>query len=102
MVVGRVALVGDAAFIPRPHTAASTSKAAANALSLGQALSRFDDVEAAFRAWEPEQLELGQQLEERGQALGNRSQFATSRRGLAQRASRLLRLPNLPGGPLLT
>lgn len=77
MAVGRVALVGDAAFIPRPHTAASTSKAAANSLSLGQALSRFDDVEAAFRAWEPEQLELGQQLEQRGQALGNRSQFST-------------------------
>jgi hypothetical protein len=25
MAVGRIALVGDAAFIPRPHTAASTS-----------------------------------------------------------------------------
>jgi 2-polyprenyl-6-methoxyphenol hydroxylase-like FAD-dependent oxidoreductase len=35
---GRVAMVGDAAFIPRPHTAASTSKAVANARALGTAL----------------------------------------------------------------
>lgn len=34
MVFGRVALVADAGFIPRPHTAASTSKAAANAIAL--------------------------------------------------------------------
>ena len=38
MAVGRIALVGDAAFIPRPHTAASTAKAAGNALALVQEL----------------------------------------------------------------
>ena len=37
---GRVAIVGDAAFIPRPHTAASTSKAIANGQALGAALRR--------------------------------------------------------------
>ena len=31
MAFGRVCLTGDAAFVPRPHTAASTAKAAANA-----------------------------------------------------------------------
>jgi 2,6-dihydroxypyridine 3-monooxygenase len=35
LVQGRVLLVGDGAFIPRPHTAASTAKAGANALALG-------------------------------------------------------------------
>ena len=39
MVSGRVRLIGDAAFIPRPHTAVSTSKAAANAVALGDAWS---------------------------------------------------------------
>lgn len=77
MVSGRVALVGDAAFIPRPHTAASTSKAAANAIALGVALRRHSgDIDAALREWEPSQIELGRTLETRGQMLGNRSQFS--------------------------
>ena len=54
MTFGRVALVGDAAFIPRPHTAASTSKAAANALALADALIKYNhDVTKALPAWEP-------------------------------------------------
>jgi 2-polyprenyl-6-methoxyphenol hydroxylase-like FAD-dependent oxidoreductase len=38
MMDRRVAIIGDAAAIPRPHTAASTSKAAVNALALTDAL----------------------------------------------------------------
>jgi 2-polyprenyl-6-methoxyphenol hydroxylase-like FAD-dependent oxidoreductase len=61
MYDGRAALIGDAAFIPRPYTAASTSKAASNAIALGEALQHnSDDVEAALAAWEPSQLYLGQ------------------------------------------
>src|SRR5258707_508840 len=44
MAIGRVALIGDAAFIPPPHTAASTAQAAANALGLANALSRDRDI----------------------------------------------------------
>lgn len=78
MVVGRVALVGDAAFIPRPHTAASTSKAATNALGLAEAWRRHPlDIDAALRAWEPAQLALGRQLGLHGRRLGERSQFST-------------------------
>ena len=77
MVHGRVALLGDAAFIPRPHTAASTAKAGANALALGRALQEFpDDIDAAFKEWEADQLALGRHLERNGKALGNRSQFS--------------------------
>jgi 2-polyprenyl-6-methoxyphenol hydroxylase-like FAD-dependent oxidoreductase len=77
MVFGRVALVGDAAFIPRPHTAASTSKAAANAISLADALVKHNhDVVKALKAWEPAQLAYGNQLLQYGQMLGNRSQFS--------------------------
>jgi 2-polyprenyl-6-methoxyphenol hydroxylase-like FAD-dependent oxidoreductase len=73
---GQVAIVGDAAFIPRPHTAASTSKAVANGQALGAALGRHRlDIDAALREWEPAQLELGRHLLLQGKALGDRSQF---------------------------
>ncbi len=76
MVFGRVALLGDAASIPRPHTAASTSKAAANALALGQAVtSHPGDLDGALREWEHGQLALGRQLGRQGKQLGDRSQF---------------------------
>ncbi len=76
MAFGRVCLVGDAAFVPRPHTAASTSKAAANVIALGEAVARHrHDIVAAMREWEPSQLALGRQLEAHGRSLGDRSQF---------------------------
>jgi 2-polyprenyl-6-methoxyphenol hydroxylase-like FAD-dependent oxidoreductase len=75
MVEGRVALLGDASFILRPHTAASTSKAAANAIHLVEALIHDPDSMATLQTWEPKQISLGQQLMQMGQALGNRSQF---------------------------
>jgi 2-polyprenyl-6-methoxyphenol hydroxylase-like FAD-dependent oxidoreductase len=76
MIFGRVALVGDAAFIPRPHTAASTSKAAANAIALADALlDRNHHVLQALDTWEPEQLAYGLYLMKHGQALAENSQF---------------------------
>jgi len=76
MAFGRVCLTGDAAFVPRPHTAASTAKAAANALALADCLSAVaGDVIETLRRWEPEQLALGQQLREHGKRLGDRPQF---------------------------
>ncbi len=74
MAFGRVALVGDAAFIPRPHTAASTAKAAGNALGLVAELGRRDDVPTALRAWETDQIQIGMNLRRNGIALGERSQ----------------------------
>ena len=76
MAFGRACLLGDAAFVPRPHTAASTAKAVANATALAESLSfHGDDVEAALEAWEPAQLRLGRRLEMHGRALGDGSQF---------------------------
>lgn len=72
----RAALVGDAAFIPRPHTAASVSKGAANAIALVDALlAQNHDVPKALNAWETDQLRLGMYLWKAGQDLGERSQF---------------------------
>lgn len=76
MAFGRVALVGDAAFVPRPHTAAGVSKGASNAIALADALASHDhDVTAALQNWEEEQLRLGLYLWRKGEALGERSQF---------------------------
>lgn len=76
MVKGRVILLGDAAFIPRPHTAASTSKAATNALALADALETYpDDLDKALERWEPRQLALGRYLYEQGRGIGDHLLF---------------------------
>ena len=76
MAFDRIALVGDAAFIPRPHTAASVSKAAANAIALADALLAHNhNVPKALNAWETNQLRLGMHLWKVGKDLGERSQF---------------------------
>jgi 2-polyprenyl-6-methoxyphenol hydroxylase-like FAD-dependent oxidoreductase len=76
MAFNRIALVGDAAFIPRPHTAAGVSKAAANAIALADALVNHNhDVNKALNEWEPEQLRLGMYLRKVGKDLGDRSGF---------------------------
>ncbi|WP_247421302.1 FAD binding domain-containing protein [Ralstonia pseudosolanacearum] len=72
MVAGRVVMLGDAGAIPRPHTAASTSKAASNALDLADALlASPDDIDAALKAWEPRQIALGKALRRQGMEAGN-------------------------------
>lgn len=75
MVNQRVILLGDSAFIPRPHTAASTSKAASNALDLVDALNAIPDVDEALGRWEPRQLILGQQLYRSGKGMGDHLMF---------------------------
>jgi 2,6-dihydroxypyridine 3-monooxygenase len=76
MAFGRVCLIGDAAFAARPHAAAGTAKAAANAWALAEAMAAAGgDVAAALRRWEPSQLELGRDLVRRAREIGDRSQF---------------------------
>jgi 2,6-dihydroxypyridine 3-monooxygenase len=73
----RVCLIGDAAFAARPHAAAGTAKAAANAWALAEAVrATGGDVPRALTAWEPGQLALGRQLLDRVRDMGTRSQFA--------------------------
>lgn len=74
MATGRVALVGDAASAARPHAAAGTAKAAANAWALYDALSASSDIAEALAKWEPGQLELAQRLLRRVKEMGTRSQ----------------------------
>jgi 2,6-dihydroxypyridine 3-monooxygenase len=77
MAFGRVCILGDAAFVPRPHTAAGVSKAATNAVALANSIANSSnmDVVEALKRWEPRKIELGNNLKYRGISLGNRSQF---------------------------
>lgn len=75
MAFGRACLIGDAAWVARPHAAAGTAKAAADGWALAEALASHDTVEAALAAWEPGQLALGRQLVDRTRRIGSRSQF---------------------------
>jgi 2-polyprenyl-6-methoxyphenol hydroxylase-like FAD-dependent oxidoreductase len=70
MAFGRVALVGDAAFVARPHVGAGVSKAAGDAFALGAALAAGDAVEAALRRFEAERLPAGRRIVQRGRHLG--------------------------------
>ncbi|MGK5024063.1 FAD binding domain-containing protein [Janthinobacterium sp. RB2R34] len=75
MVFGRVLLVGDAASVPRPHTAGGAAKAAANALSLARSLRSADTsagIDAALARWQKQALRHGMQMSEWGIALGER------------------------------
>ncbi len=78
MAFGRVALIGDAAFAARPHAAAGTAKAAADAWALADALAAQPDIPAALAAWEPGRLALGNDLLRRVSEMGARSQFTNS------------------------
>ena len=75
MVFGRVCLIGDAAFVVRPHTAAAAAKAAADAMALARALREADgDFDRGLSAWERQQTAVGRQLVDYGVMLGERSQ----------------------------
>jgi len=76
LVAGNTALIGDAAFSVRPHAAAGTAKAAADAWTLFEMLERHSgDLAPALAEWEPGQLALGRSLLERTRSVGRRSQF---------------------------
>ena len=75
MVFGRAALLGDAACLVRPHTAAGVAKAADNAVALADALSDSAHpatFEAALSRWERAQRQANASLSELGISLGAR------------------------------
>lgn len=74
MVFGRSCLIGDAAFLGRPHAAAGTAKAADDAWSLVEACRTHSTLDDALRTWEKSQLAVGQQLCERTARIGRKSQ----------------------------
>lgn len=70
MVKGRMVLLGDAAFVARPHTAMGVSKAAADAMSLSKWLMSAETLDAALSAYEAERHPAGKAIVEYGRRLG--------------------------------
>jgi len=70
LAFGRVAIVGDAAFVARPHVGAGVSKASDDAAALAEALDAHDDVESALRHYEAERLPDNRRIIERARHLG--------------------------------
>ncbi|OYR47427.1 MULTISPECIES: FAD-dependent monooxygenase [unclassified Halorubrum] len=71
MVAGRACLLGDAAFVARPHTAAGTAKAAGDATALADALASHGSVDDALEAWGRTRTEYGTTLVARGKQMGD-------------------------------
>ncbi|MFL9908885.1 FAD binding domain-containing protein [Paraburkholderia sp. RL17-337-BIB-A] len=71
MVFGRVVLVGDAAFVPRPHTAGSTAQAASNAVALARALYSERDITLPLGKWQDTQVSDGMSMTDWGIKIGN-------------------------------
>lgn len=70
MAFGRIAILGDAAFVARPHVAAGVAKAADDAMALASALDAEDDVAAALRRFEAERLPVNRRIIEMARHLG--------------------------------
>ena len=69
MAFGRVAIIGDAAFVARPHVAAGVAKAADDAAALAQALD-YAEVAPALKRFEAARLPVGRRIIERARHLG--------------------------------
>ena len=69
MAFGRVAIIGDAAFVARPHVGAGVAKAADDAAALVAALAD-GEVEPALRRFEAVRQPVGMRIIERARHLG--------------------------------
>jgi 2-polyprenyl-6-methoxyphenol hydroxylase-like FAD-dependent oxidoreductase len=71
MSVGRVALVGDAAFLARPHVAAGVTKAAEDAMALATALQSGEPTDRALAVFEAARIGINRRVMQRGRDLGS-------------------------------
>jgi 2-polyprenyl-6-methoxyphenol hydroxylase-like FAD-dependent oxidoreductase len=69
MAFGRVAIIGDAAFVARPHVAAGVAKAADDAAALVAALAD-SEVEPGLQRFEAARVTVGRRIIERARHLG--------------------------------
>jgi len=80
---GRIALVGDAAFVARPHVGMGVTKAMQDALALQQALRTHGATPAALAAYARERVPAGQAVVERARRLGSYMQACGQQGGTA-------------------
>ena len=70
MVKGRAAILGDAAFVARPHVGMGVTKAALDAQCLADALSETDDIERALARYNSRQHLFGSRVIARARRIG--------------------------------
>jgi 2,6-dihydroxypyridine 3-monooxygenase len=77
MAFGRSCLIGDAAFVLRPHIGAGTAKAADDAWQLGKALLNTTgrQIPVRLKGWEGQQLLTARRAMQRARAAGRSVQF---------------------------
>ena len=88
---GRVALMGDAAFVARPHVGMGVTKAAEDAMALADCIATHGAGTAAALAYESRRLEPGRSVVERGRRLGRYMQSQGSAEAVPREASDVLR-----------
>jgi 2-polyprenyl-6-methoxyphenol hydroxylase-like FAD-dependent oxidoreductase len=79
IVFGRIALMGDAAFVGRPHVGMGVTKAGDEAIVIAKHISKLGATPAALMAYRDERLKLGQQVVARAQYLGRYMQAQGSK-----------------------
>ncbi|HVA11732.1 MAG TPA: FAD-dependent monooxygenase [Stellaceae bacterium] len=85
MAFGRVVLLGDSAFVARPHVGAGITKAALDAKELADALAGEADIAAALARYDRRRRAFGSALVARGRHLGAYLEAEATRRGGAER-----------------
>ncbi len=70
-MIGRsIVLIGDAAFVARPHTAMGVSKAAGDVMALSNCLASAVDLHAALQRFEADRISVGREIVAYGRQLG--------------------------------
>ena len=79
IVFDRIALMGDAAFVGRPHVGMGVTKAGDEAMVIAKHIAALGATPAALKAYSDERLKLGQQVVARAQYLGRYMQAQGSK-----------------------
>jgi 2-polyprenyl-6-methoxyphenol hydroxylase-like FAD-dependent oxidoreductase len=69
---GRAILLGDAAYVVRPHTAMGVSKAAGDAMELRDALTQEASLHLSLERYNAARMATGSAIARYGQRLGER------------------------------
>src|SRR5690606_2273516 len=70
MVAENIALLGDAAFVARPHCGMGVTKAAQDAYQLVTSLSKYESIYEGLSDYEQRRILFGKNVVEKAQALG--------------------------------
>ena len=88
----RIAILGDAAFVARPHCGMGVTKAAGDAVALAKALNANKSIEKGLLAYEKERMKVGGIIVDHARALGAYMQAQISTPAQKKRAE-LYRTP---------